>query len=368
MMHLSRSPIAITTRYSLVLAILAWYLARILAYLPADSADHGSKRTIDFHCATSLGALYAIQIIHGIAYAKWSNRKLLGAAVGKVTVVIPPDHLLCLEPNRRLLDKPELLNALNPDCLDILFINASSLADAENQRCNHALAYASHFRTLKEINADRSDVSDSGLSQLTNLPMLEAISTMLCNVDGSCLPALSKLPKLHVLNLWGTNISEAHYKYFSLFKNLDYLNLSQTKVTLSGVKELGKCTSLKTLHLAFDASVTNAMIPLFLPLKNLESLELRQTSVDDRCLPVLAKMKSLKNLDLRKTAVTPAGLLALAPLHLSELRISDRFYSDLQIKQIRSVCPGTNILPDSPKPLDKDTLRTFAPMDRHGSR
>ena len=361
---------AIVIICSFALLNLVWcsVMGSTFAVSPAVAAEQGSKRTIDFHSATSLGALYGIKVTHGVEYATWKDRKMLGAAVGKVTVVLPPDNLLCLEPNRRLLDEPELLNQLNPDCLDILFVNASSLADAENQRCNHALAYASHFRTLKEICVDRSDVSDTGLSQLTNLPVLEAISTMLCDIDGSCLPALAKLPKLHALNFWGTHILEANFKYFPLIKNLDYLNLNQTKLTLSAIKEIGKCRSLKALNLAYNVTVDNAMIPYLLPLTRLERLDLRQNSIDDKCLPALAKMKSLKVLDLRRTAVTPAGLLALAPLHLSTLRLSERFYTDVQIKQIRSVCPGTLIIPDGHKPIDKDMMRTFAPLQRHGGK
>jgi hypothetical protein len=348
------------------LSVSVHYAAGIPFYAPVFATDNGSKRTIDFHSAASLGALYAILRVHGVAYATWRDRKLLGAAVGKVTVVVPPDHLLCLEPNRRLLDRPELMNQLDPDCLDILFISASSLADTENQRCNQAMKYASHFRSLKEINVDRSDVSDTGLSMLANLPSLEAISTMLCDVDGSCFPTLSKLPKLHALNLWGTHISEANYKWFSLFKNLDYLNLSQTKMTQAGFKEIGKCKSLRELLLAYDVNFTDDMVSSLLPLKVLEKLDLRQSSISDKCLPTLAKLKSLKDLDLRKTSVTPAGLTALIPLHLDSLKLTDRAYSDLQVKQIRSVCAEALIYTSSPQPrVDKDTMRTFAPIERH---
>jgi hypothetical protein len=351
----------------LALAILMQHSVGISVEAPANAADKGSKRTIDFHSTTSLGALYAIPIVHGVAYATWRNRKMIGAAVGKVSVVVPPDHLLCLEPNRRLLDKPELMKQMDPDCLDALFISASSLDDAENQRCNQAMKYASHFKSLKDINVDRSDVSDTGLSLLQNLPSLEAVSTMLCDINGSCLPTLSKLPKLHALNLWGTHVSESNYKYFSLFKNLDYLNLSQTKMTVIGFKEIGKCTSLKELLLAYNVSFTDEMVSSLLPLKNLEKLDLRQTSISDKCLPSLAQLKSLKQLDLRKSAVTLPGLTALAPLHLVSLKLTDRAYSDLQIKQIRSVCAGAIIYTRSPEPrVDKDTMRTFAPLDRHG--
>lgn len=352
-------------RIAIILFLPFFVLMAHSAFAPADAVDQKAKITIDFHSPVSLGSLYVVPIIHGVPYATWRERQMIGAAVGKVSVTVPPDHQLCFEPNRRLLDHPELMNKFDPDFLDILYISASSMDDTENQRCNQALAYASHFKSLKEIVADRSDVTDIGLMKLINLESLQAISTMHCDVNGSCLQSLSKLPKLHALDLWGTHIAEANFKYLPSLKVLDYLNLNQTRLTAVEAREIGKCISLKQLFLAYDVSVNNSMVSSFLPLKNLEKLDLRQTSIDDKCLPTLARMKSLKDLDLRGTAVTPAGLVALIPLHLVALRLSNHAYSDLQIKQIHSVCAGTVTLPGVPKAVDKDTMRTFAPLSRH---
>jgi hypothetical protein len=103
-MHRSRLRKFILLLCSFALPILMWYSAGFIFFLPADAVEQGSKRTIDFHSATSLGALYGVRIIRGVAYATWKDRTMLGAAVGKVTVDLPPNSMLCFDPNRRLLD------------------------------------------------------------------------------------------------------------------------------------------------------------------------------------------------------------------------------------------------------------------------
>ncbi len=355
------------------ISLMIWQLSLSIfgSELPCSASENSTRkirRSIDFNSEVSLGSLDLVPLYPLTLSVHIKDRKLLTAAKGKVLVEVPSGYLLCFEPNRRLLDHPELMQNITPDAIDILFINASSMDDAENQRCDKAMDFASHFTSMKQLFVDRSDVTDLGLMKLGKLRSLQSISTMLCDVNGSCFKALAKLPALQSLSLWGTHISEKYFGDLALLPHLNNLNLNQVKLTPVAMQGISRCQSLKTLGLAYDAKFDNTMASYLVPLKNLETLDLRKTSIDDQALPTLAKMKSLKSLDLRGTRITPAGLLALKPLHLRTLIISDRSYSPIQLKDIHSVCANATIMPsDRVKTIDHDTIRTFAPVTRHGS-
>jgi Leucine-rich repeat (LRR) protein len=104
-------------------------------------------------------------------------------------------------------------------------------------------------------------------------------------------------------------------------KNLETLYLVGTSLDDTGLSRLKDLKSLKTLHLG-RTNITDAGMPALDNLTNLQTLSLGNTAVTDAGLIQLRDLRNLSTLILRDTKVTPRGIQELRRM-LPDARIDD---------------------------------------------
>jgi hypothetical protein len=331
-------------------------------------------RTLDFHSDKSLGMVTVVPTKKTEDYPSADQAKeaskAIGPALGKITFSVPRGCRVAFEPNRRLIDNPKQIEKFSPEGIDSIYLLSSAFDESEEDRLPKLIPYLSHFKGLKELHVDRSDLTDA---QLLKLPDLNSLEIFTCSLDskitGACLARLSQLPNLRYLDFWMTRLDEDNLKYLKNMHKLEALNLSDSSADTTGMKHVSACTGLKRLYLNWNKKLIDEDLTYLIPLNNLQLLHLRSTPVTDRGMPALARMKRLKTLSLLETKVTADGIYMLKPLHLQKLTISDHSYSAAQIQKLKEVCVDIEGVKQAPvRPPDRDTLRLFAPLSRHGSR
>jgi hypothetical protein len=151
----------------IVNAIVCIFATASLAANHTAATDEAKNQAVEermlvFPQKTSLGALSLIP--HNGPMA--GNARRFGSAVGTVKVSVPKGKWLSLELNTEAFKHPELVDSCSAVGLDCLIINFLSMDDSEGGWCDAALPHANHFKNLKCLILNRSDVSDAGMSKL----------------------------------------------------------------------------------------------------------------------------------------------------------------------------------------------------------
>ncbi|MFP6901366.1 MAG: hypothetical protein VCA36_10510 [Opitutales bacterium] len=132
------------------------------------------------------------------------------------------------------------------------------------------------------------------------------------------LTEVAKLPKLHALNLSGVPLKVSIVDALGVLaeaKELRRLDLTMVRgVTDDSLALVSGIPTLEDLSLGNCRSVTNRGLAQVAKLKNLRSVNLVSTQVDDAGLAVLAGAKNLESLNLNFTRVRGSGLVHLAGL------------------------------------------------------
>lgn len=345
------------------------FLSRPVAAEGVVVPSGGKVRVLDFHSSKSLGMLNRVPVCKEGEYFMADEEKTSGhdlaPAIGKMSINVPDGWRLGIDLNRRLLDEPKQMESITADGIDIIYIGTKSMDDSEDEHLARAIPYLSHFRSLKELFIDRSDLGDAQLMKLPMLDSLESFSSFLCDgIDGSCLARLSKFPKLRYVSFWNTVFEEKNIKYLKDMPQLETVNLSDCRIDTAGMKLLGTCTQLKRVYLAWNHKLKDSDLEYLLPLKNLEDLDLRATPITDRGIAVVAQFKHLKRLRLDYTGMTQEGLAFIKSMHLQKLSLTNRNFKDSAINKLKAYCPDVAIYKPPSAAVDKETNRLFAPISR----
>lgn len=265
-------------------------------------------------------------------------RRQIAGAVGTVKIKIPKGSEVIFEANRRVFEKPELLEQIAPDGIDELKLGFISLADEEDGMCDRVLKYVPHFKNLQRLNVDRSETTDAGLNQLKDMPALTGISCFLSSVNGSCFKQLATLPSITEISMPRCQLDQRNLVYLSKMHRLNSLNVENGHIDELGMKYLSQCPEL-----------------VFLTLRG-------NKKVDDQNLKYLLPLKKLQEIDLRGTAVTPGCVDTLKALKLKRISLpSSMAYKQAEIKS--KFPAGTMIgFEVTGKALDHDNERIYAPL------
>jgi hypothetical protein len=264
-------------------------------------------------------------------------RRIAGAS-GTMTIRVPSGQRVLFEANRRVLENPACLDLVSPQGLDVIKIGGISLDDKEDGMCDKALEHAVHFQGLKEVDIDRSEATDKGIAKLKAIPSLLCISCFMSSIDGSCFKELATLPALNSLWVSHCTLDRKNLEYLKNFPKLQTLDVGRTHLDAVGTRSLAQC-------------------------KNLRELSVRGNKCfDDNCLPILSSLKNLKSLDLRETPVTLAGVKQLHALKLlSWLQLPNTLNDNLT--ELKKIFPKTMIWVD---PVRTSTVKerdeVYAPL------
>lgn len=125
------------------------------------------------------------------------------------------------------------------------------------------------------------------------------------------LAAISVLPDVRTLNCTNAKkIKGSSLDLLVTLKNLETLYLVGTDLDDAGLSRLPHLKSLKTLHLG-RTRITDAGMPALDNLTNLQTLSLGDTAVTDQGLVQLRDLRKLSTLILRNTKTTQRGVQEL---------------------------------------------------------
>lgn len=146
------------------------------------------------------------------------------------------------------------------------------------------LSALGEIRSLRQLKAPKTGISDAGLQKLSNLT------------------------RLTLVGLWQTKITDEGFKHFPGCTNLSYLSVAGNReVKDDGLIHLAKLTKLSWLSISYTG-VTDAGMSHLAKIPSLTRLDIAHTAVTDRGLDEIVNIKALKTLDLTGTNVTDAGV------------------------------------------------------------
>jgi hypothetical protein len=199
------------------------------------------------------------------------------------------------------LDNMQSLEQLDKEQVVLFSANRLEFTDAH-------LIHLKQFRNLDLLDLNDTLVSDKSLpliAQLTQLSTLRANNT---DITGSGFAVLSDLPKLGGLHVQGTNLKPGSLaKLKGLAPHLTTLNVAKTGLTKVDMPAISAFKHLTNLEVDGNKSVDDSCVKYFLPLVNLETLYISDTSITDKSLPDLYKLPALKTVIIRNSQFWTGG-------------------------------------------------------------
>jgi len=180
---------------------------------------------------------------------------------------------------------------------DIFFNGGSIVDDARFQALGE-------LPNLKHLVLWYNNITDHGLKQLERFPNISRIQIDGGGFTGSGLKALSPMLTVEGLAMGMSHFSDANISFLDRFPNLSSLALRDCKITSKGIKNLPRLTSLTTLELSYNQSITDVCLPEFKRFPLLEILMLNSTGITDRGLQELSTFKNLRQLDIENCSVS----------------------------------------------------------------
>ena len=198
------------------------------------------ERTMKFP-DTSLGGLYVIQIANsGLIYGE----KEAAVAKGIVKLQVPPGSEILLRGNSNLLQKPNLLDSLAPNCIDCLEIKGAFFDLDDEQFANKMLLRVSKLTGLNKLRVTALEPDDAGMSVLKSLKKLTLLSVTVGRIEGACLKDLQTLPLLNDLDISDNPIKLDNLKYIGSFPSLKHLGLHRCKIDDDAVTDQSRNAQL----------------------------------------------------------------------------------------------------------------------------
>jgi Leucine-rich repeat (LRR) protein len=238
------------------------------------------------------------------------------SAKNAVTATVPPNMILLFASNQYAILHPTLFNEVSAAGIDAVKFSFMSMDENEDGVCDKALPYASHYSDASRLDISESDASDAGIDSIKAMPKLRWLLAYSSSVRGSCLKKLDRFPKLNEIDL--SNCAPFHQddlKYLVKLHDLSKLELASSIISKEGVAQIAACKGLTYLNLS------------------------KNKAIDDSCLPLLLSLKNLDELQLRETSVTARGLLAFTDLKLTLIHLSTVRFSESDRKLLQKRFP-----------------------------
>jgi hypothetical protein len=170
-----------------------------------------------------------------------------------------------------------------------------------------------------------SEISDSGLLQLSRLTNLRAVKLdYVENISDKGLSSLSQSKRLERLYFAGTQkFTGTGFCAFAKSSKLHTLQLYGTGITLDGVRCVSQIGTLRTLIIDGGYVRGDELVPCLTRLKELESLRLSAVRLTDVSVPLFRGFPKLRHLDLTANrGLTDASVKVLSQMHkLKTLKI-----------------------------------------------
>lgn len=215
-------------------------------------------------------------------------------------VLIPADAQIGIDLKFDGLEHLQSLAQLQPLAVTQLACSGLDLDDK-------GLAFFTRFPALFRFNLDSTEITDKSVPVLASFKGLR--DARLCKIDitGDNFDCLNGRP-IHDLNLEGTNLKAGNLaKIKSLPGTIANLNVSKTRIDSRDMAFIGTMHELYSLDLSYIKAVNDTNIKEIFKLKNLQYLNLLDTSVTETSLPSLLKLPKLQKLVVRHSKFWKIG-------------------------------------------------------------
>lgn len=249
-----------------------------------------------------------LRINGGVPYRYQTT--LLQPAQGSIAV--QPGIKLLLSLNPSVKENLDALDKVDPAPIYGMTFLYTPFTDKD---IDHIL----RFKNLRFVDLSDSDVSDVGAAKLANLPNLECLILRHVNINGSCLSKLAGLKNLKYLYLGWNDLKAGELAAVKKMPALEELQLTKTHLRDADMVSLQGAINIQRLVLLEEHLLT------------------------DKSIPIIKSLKNLNSLDIRQTGITASGLVQLKSLDLKSLKLESRSYSDKDKATIKTAFPKTHI-------------------------
>ncbi|MBS0265276.1 MAG: hypothetical protein JSS02_25305 [Planctomycetes bacterium] len=195
---------------------------------------------------------------------------------------------------------------LGPSCPKWLF-HAECVSANDRSFSDDDMAIVSQMTTVRQLDLERTSVTDSGLLGIAGLPLLEDLIFSETPIDGSGLRAIPKTSHIALIILSETRVNDAGVAHILACNKLRALYLNDTLVTDDCLRYICRMSNLEELSLAGTA-VKGTGFRDCKDLKHLRYLSLDRTKITDVELQYLVGLAGLTGLSLEDTAVTDEAI------------------------------------------------------------
>jgi len=282
---------------SIILAVVVVSALALSAAICAPQTEYakGAGTILHFPKDRSVGHLLLFNTRHDVA-----PLKVFCAARGDVEV--PPKTNLGLKLSYAAIQDMTFLKNLDPSCL--MLLDASRL-DIDDDR-----AFNVHYLTgLRTLNLNNTEIGDKGLQYVSNLKQLIRLDLGDTGVTGRGLVHLYGL-QLEDLSLMHDRVGDDELASLEGMQHLRVLRLIGSGIGDKAMVHLAKMRGLFMLRLSSNRGITDAGISHLLPLVNLDSLDLSETSVTPACAKYLKALPKLKSLSISFHKYSPTEIAA----------------------------------------------------------
>lgn len=211
---------------------------------------------------------------------------------------------------------------------------------------------------------ENTQLKDSDLSVLERVGTLEMLVLSRTALTDTGLQHVGKVPSLRILQLEGTKITDVGIKNIVALKQLRELNVGLTRLGDPGMESIGQLDNLEVLSLESTA-ITDGSMHMLENLSALKDLNLWGVPVSDKGSESLCKIRSLTKLAVGGTRLTDNGFLALVRdlANLESLEMRSTSVTPVCVETIIRERPTISMLwdgnveiPEHLKPYSKSPL------------
>lgn len=304
------------------------------------------RRELVFPSGESAGG---IAIFDKPTYAYRQQEAKSFKAQGLVTV--QANKWCIFYPNHNFYANPHMLDKLPLDAFDGVEVRFASMTNEEEGLSNKALPYLTRFKSIRVVDADKSEMKDAAVTSLNALPNLEVILLFANELDGSFLKGLTSLKKLKMLAINNNGLDAKNLKYLTNVPSLTTLDIGHMRLRPADADPVFKLPNLTSLSISSNPDLDDTIVPKMSAMKNLKWLDLRRTHIT---MAALNKMRSERP-DVHY-------LLSLSPKEQEEQekQLQDR----LAKTNNKAVKEKLKARQESAKSKDDEIETIFGPMSR----
>lgn len=242
------------------------------------------RRELIFPAGESAGG---IAIFDKPMYAYRQQEAKSFKAQGRVTV---QENKWCIfYPNHNFYANPHMLDKLPPDAFDGIEVRFASMTNEEEGLSNKALPYLTRFKSIRVVDADKSEMKDQAVVALKDLPNLEILMLFANELDGSFLKSMTGLKKLKMLAMNNNGLDTRNLKYLTNVPSVATLDVGHMRLRPVDAEPVFKMPNLTSLSISSNPDIDDTVVPKMMAMKTLKWVDLRRTHISSAAIKKMTK-------------------------------------------------------------------------------